>query len=32
MDVKYVDYDRNVKQIGGAETMNVKIYSYVSIE
>lgn len=29
MDIKYVDYDRNVKQIGGAEVMSVKMYSYV---
>jgi len=29
MDVKYVDYDRNVKHIGGAEQLNIKLFSYV---
>lgn len=31
MDIKYVDYDRNVKQIGGAEVMLIKMYSYVIV-
>lgn len=30
MDIKYVDYDRNVKQVGGAEVLSVKLYSYVT--
>lgn len=30
MDIKYVDYDRNVKQVGGAEMLLVKLFSYVS--
>jgi hypothetical protein len=30
MDIKFVDYDRNVKQVGGAEMLSVKIYSYVN--
>lgn len=29
MEIKYVDYDRNVKQVGGAEMLIVKLYSYV---
>lgn len=29
MDIKYVDYDRNVKHVGGAEVLNVKLFSYV---
>lgn len=29
MDIKYIDYDRNVKQIGGAEMLSVKMFAYV---
>lgn len=31
MDIKYVDYDRNVKHIGGSEILTIKIFSYVFI-
>jgi hypothetical protein len=30
MDIKFVDYDRNIKQVGGAEMLTVKIFSYVN--
>ena len=30
-DIKYIDYDRNVKHIGKAEYIIVRIFTYVSI-
>ena len=28
MDIRYVDYDRNVKHIGGAEIISVRLYTF----
>ena len=31
MDIRYIDYDRNTKHVGGAEILVVKIYGYVCL-
>lgn len=29
MDIRYIDYDRNTKHIGGSEMLSVKMFGYV---
>ena len=31
MDIRYVDYDRNVKHIGGAEMIKVRLFNFVNL-